>query len=169
MDQAKIIRSPFLNYFSWERNQNDSSHSSQPPAPWGSFPPGAGRRSGDGSPIASRPPCSSRRAWRARRQQKRPDRLTITLDRLGLHRRKRETIRAIADHIEVLEHLVGFAKSVAHDTYADDEPNSLRASSTMLRAVACELMSTTAELATRLGELRFMAFIEAVTIEDGPE
>lgn len=39
----------------------------------------------------------------------------------------------------------------------------------MLRAVACELMSTTAELATRLGELRFMAFIEAVTIEDGPE
>lgn len=103
------------------------------------------------------------------RSRKRRDRTTITLDLLGLHRRKRETLKAIADHIEVLEHLVGFAQTISDDTFADDEADHLRASSTMLRAVARELMTTTTELATRLGELRFMAFIQAITIEDGPE
>ncbi len=99
----------------------------------------------------------------------RRDRLVLTLDLLGLHRRKRETIRAIGDHVEVLEHLVGLAQSVADDTFADDEPDALRASSTLLRAAAREMMSTSVELAGRLGELRFMAFIQAITIEDGPE
>lgn len=91
------------------------------------------------------------------------------LDLLGLHRRKRETIRAIGEHVEVLANLVGLAQTIADDTFADDEPSSLRASSTMLRAAAREMMSTTVELATRLGELRFMAFLDAITIEDGPE
>jgi hypothetical protein len=94
------------------------------------------------------------------------DRLTVTLHLLGLHRRKREVIRAIGDHVEQLEALVSLCHMVSTDTFSDDPGEELRASSTMMRAASREMMSTTIELATRLGELRFMAHLESITIEE---
>lgn len=77
-------------------------------------------------------------------------------------------MRAIGDHVEQLEALVGMLDLVASDTYSDDPSDELRASSTMMRAASREMMSVVTDLAVRLGELRFMAFLEGVTIEEGP-
>jgi hypothetical protein len=77
-------------------------------------------------------------------------------------------IRSIGEHVEVLENLLSLVDMVASDTFSDDPSDELRASSTMMRAASREMTSTLIELATRLGELRFMAFLEGITIEEGP-
>jgi len=117
------------------------------PSPTGSS--SASRDGGDGPPR------------RNRRQ-----RYTLTLDLLGLHRRKREAIRALHEQVEVLENLVGLLDMLSVDVYADDEGADLRATSTMMKAALKEIAAISVELAARLGELRFMAHLRAITVEE---
>lgn len=95
----------------------------------------------------------------------RPETMTVTLHALGLHRRKREVLRGIADQIERLQNLVGLLESIGGDTFADDEPAQLRASSTIMRTALREIVGTTIEMAAHLGELRFAAHLSALELE----
>ena len=84
------------------------------------------------------------------------------LDLLGLHRRKREAIRALQSGIETLRHLVGMLDQLAMDVFADDEPDHLRGAATMMRGI----MAAATDIAGRLGDLRFMAAINHITLEE---
>ncbi len=113
-----------------------------------------------GKPKRTKDPEQTRSGKRAR-----PETMTVTLNALGVHRRKREALRAIGEKVEKLQNLVGLLQSIAGDTFADDPPEQLRASSTILRTTLREIAGTAVEMASDLGELRFAAHVSALEIE----
>ncbi len=75
----------------------------------------AGPRARSSSSNSEEPPAAA--SGRPRRRKEGRERLFITLDVLGLHRRRREVIRSIGEHVEVLENLLSLLDMVAVDTY----------------------------------------------------
>jgi len=92
-------------------------------------------------------------------------RLSTTLNLLGLHRRRREALRTVQEHVEALQNIVGLLASIAEDTYPYDEPAELRAGCTVMLAAAREIASRSIDLASTLGEVRFTAHLQALEIE----
>jgi hypothetical protein len=106
------------------------------------------------------------------RHRQRIDRHWAKLDLLGLHRRKREAIRGLQASVEILRHLVDMLDQLAGETFPGDEPDDLRPASTMMQAAVNGIMEAATDIAGHLGEIRFMATLDEITLEelgDDPE
>src|SRR5262249_53259942 len=93
----------------------------------------------------------------------------LKLDVLALHRRKREAIRALVEGVEKLQHLVGMLDQLAHEVLPGDEADHLRGAATMMRAAANGIMEAATDIAGRLGEIRFMATLDHITVDETEE
>lgn len=88
------------------------------------------------------------------------------IDGLGLHRITRQAIRELHERVDQLEALVGLLDSISSEVFAGDEPDQLRAATTIMRTTLASIASTAAEAGVAVGQVRFVGQLRAVEIEE---
>lgn len=120
----------------------------------------------------ARPRLPSRRDHRDHRDQpdqRHPPRTVIKLDRLGLHRIRSQARRELQEQIDTIRNLVGLLDSLSFEIATAEEPEDLRATTTMMRAALREIASTSIETSMAVGKVRFGGDIEGIEIEEAEE
>ena len=66
----------------------------------------------------------------------------------------------------MLGHVIALIESTTGQVFVDTAPDDIRAATTMVRVASGQLVETSMNLAAHLGALRFLADLDAITIEE---